>query len=79
MPKKETIGIVISNKMDKTVTVINKKPKPHQKYGKIILKTNKYYVHDATNECKIGDKVKIEETRPLSKQKRWKITSIIKS
>nr|ARW68347.1 ribosomal protein S17 [Chondria sp. (in: red algae)] len=78
MPKKETMGIVISNKMNKTVTVIEKKPVAHRKYGKIILKTNKYYVHDPNNQCKIGDKVKIEEVRPLSKNKRWQITELMK-
>lgn len=78
MPKKETSGIVISNKMDKTVIVIEKKPIAHKKYGKIMLRTNKYYVDDPNNQCKVGDKVKIEETRPLSKNKRWKITELIK-
>lgn len=78
MPKKETYGIVISNKMNKTVTVIEKRPIAHKKYKKIILKTNKYYVDDPNNECKIGDQVRIQETRPLSKNKRWKIIELIK-
>nr|YP_010171010.1 ribosomal protein S17 [Chondria tumulosa]QSD57151.1 ribosomal protein S17 [Chondria tumulosa] len=78
MPKKETQGIVISNKMNKTVIVLNKKPVQHKKYKKTILKINKYYVDDPKNECQIGDKVKIEETRPLSKNKRWKLTKLIK-
>nr|ARW63776.1 ribosomal protein S17 [Chondria sp. (in: red algae)] len=78
MPKKETFGIVISNKMNKTAVVIEKKPITHKKYKKIILRTNRYYADDPNNECKIGDKVKIEETRPLSKNKRWKITELIK-
>lgn len=71
MPLKEIIGTVISNKMDKTITVAVTNKIAHKKYSKIIAKTNKYYVHDAYNECEIGDKVKIKETRPLSKNKRW--------
>ena len=78
MPRKETSGIVISNKMNKTVTVISKNPITHKKYGKILARTNKYYVDDPLNECQIGDTVKIQETRPLSKKKRWKITKIMK-
>nr|YP_009398520.1 ribosomal protein S17 [Lophocladia kuetzingii]ARW67706.1 ribosomal protein S17 [Lophocladia kuetzingii] len=79
MPTKETSGIVISNKMDKTITVIVKKQVSHKKYGKIITKTNKYYAHDPLNQCKIGDKVKIKETRPLSKKKRWTLIELIKN
>ena len=79
MTRKETIGIVISNKMEKTVIVIEKKPIAHKKYGKIISKTNRYYVDDPNNICQIGDKVQIEETRPLSKHKRWRIIELIKS
>lgn len=77
MVKKETFGIVISNKMDKTATVIITYPIKHKKYGKITNKTNKYYVNDPLNKCNIGDKVKIQETRPLSKNKRWKIIEFI--
>ena len=73
MPKKETFGIVVSNKMDKTITVIVKNPTAHKKYGKIITKTNKYYVHDPLNQFNVGDRVKIQETRPLSKKKRWQV------
>ena len=78
MTKKETIGLVISNKMDKTIIVAVKKQISHKKYGKIITKTNKYYVHDALNQCAIGDKVKIQETRPLSKNKRWNLIELLK-
>nr|ARW60654.1 ribosomal protein S17 [Polysiphonia sp.] len=78
MPKKETSGIVISNKMNKTITVIVKNPIAHKKYSKIITKTNKYYVDDPYNKCNIGDRVRIQETRPLSKNKRWKIIELIK-
>lgn len=77
MPKKETIGVVVSNKMNKTVIVIETKPNSHKKYGKIVSKTNRYYVDDPNNECKVGDKVQIEETRPLSKNKRWKIIKLM--
>nr|YP_009399556.1 ribosomal protein S17 [Dictyomenia sonderi]ARW69162.1 ribosomal protein S17 [Dictyomenia sonderi] len=78
MPKKETFGTVVSNKMNKTITVVVKNPSAHKKYGKIINRTNKYYVDDPSNECNIGDTVKIQETRPLSKNKRWKIIELIK-
>nr|YP_009392316.1 ribosomal protein S17 [Osmundaria fimbriata]ARW60878.1 ribosomal protein S17 [Osmundaria fimbriata] len=78
MAKKETFGTVISNRMDKTVTVTVKKQISHKKYGKIITKTNKYYANDPMNECKIGDTVKIQETRPLSKKKRWQVVQLIK-
>ena len=77
MPKKQTLGTVISNRMDKTVIVIEKKPRKHRKYKKIVLRTHRYYADDPNNECKIGDRVRIEETKPLSKNKRWKITAII--
>nr|YP_009395837.1 ribosomal protein S17 [Herposiphonia versicolor]ARW64817.1 ribosomal protein S17 [Herposiphonia versicolor] len=79
MPSKETSGIVISNKMDKTIIVVVKNPIVHKKYGKIMKQTNKYYVDDPNNTCKIGDKVKIQETRPLSKKKRWKIIKLIQN
>nr|QCI04117.1 ribosomal protein S17 [Antithamnionella ternifolia] len=76
----ENLGIVIKNKMDKTITVAVKKQISHRKYGKIIIKTNKYYAHDEHNECNVGDLVKIQETKPISKYKRWKlINKIIKT
>ena len=78
MSLKERTGLVISNKMDKTIIVAVKKQISHKKYGKIITKTNKYYAHDSLNECKIGDTVKIQETRPLSKNKRWNLIELIK-
>nr|YP_009296143.1 ribosomal protein S17 [Schizymenia dubyi]AOM65078.1 ribosomal protein S17 [Schizymenia dubyi] len=71
MQSKEAIGMVISNKMDKTITVAVKTKISHKKYSKIISKTNKYYAHDINNECNIGDVVQIKETRPISKNKRW--------
>lgn len=80
MPIKETLGIVIKNVMDKTITVAVKKPTAHKKYNKIFVKTNKFYAHDEYNECQVGDIVKIQETRPISKNKRWKlINKIIKT
>nr|YP_009395221.1 ribosomal protein S17 [Bryothamnion seaforthii]ARW63989.1 ribosomal protein S17 [Bryothamnion seaforthii] len=78
MLMKEIYGIVISNRMNKTAIVSVKKPITHKKYKKIIKQTNKYYVHDPLNECEIGNKVKIRETRPLSKNKRWKLIELIK-
>lgn len=79
MPIKQTLGIVIKNAMDKTVTVAVKKQASHKKYSKVFIKTNKFYVHDEYNECKVGDIVKIQETKPISKNKRWKlINKIIK-
>nr|WCH56369.1 ribosomal protein S17 [Hypnea sp.] len=77
MPSKETIGIVISNRMEKTITVAIKNQVKHKKYSKIIAKTKKYYAHDEYNECKTGDIVKIKETKPISKIKRWKFISKI--
>ena len=77
MPQKENFGIVISNKMDKTITVSVKKQISHKKYGKIIVRTSKYYAHDENNICEVGDLVKITETRPLSKNKRWILTKLI--
>nr|QVY58034.1 30S ribosomal protein S17 [Betaphycus gelatinus] len=71
MPKQETIGIVISNKMQKTITVAVKTKTAHKKYSKTITKTHKYYVHDENNQCEMGDVVKIQATKPISKQKRW--------
>nr|QJH88329.1 ribosomal protein S17 [Pterocladia lucida] len=78
MPTKQTIGTVISNKADKTVTIIVRKRIPHEKYNKIVTKSNKYYVHDENNICKIGDIIEIQQTRPLSKTKRWKFINKIK-
>ena len=77
MVNKERIAVVVSNKMDKTVTVIVQKLTTHKKYGKIINITNKYYVDDPMNSCNIGDKIRIKETRPISKNKRWKMIEII--
>ena len=77
MSIKEKTGIVVSNKMSKTVTVAVKTKIAHNKYGKVLGRTKKYKVHDENNECNIGDIVKIQETRPLSKTKFWKLISKI--
>ena len=70
-------GVVVSDKMDKTVTVAIVRQVKHSAYGKYIRKTTKYLVHDQKEECSVGDLVRIVETRPLSKNKRWKLERII--
>ncbi len=75
--KKQFIGTVVSDKMDKTVTVLVETLVKHPLYGKYIKRRKKYMAHDENNECKIGDKVLIEETRPLSRRKRWRVRKII--
>ena len=69
-------GVVVSDKTDKTVVVETKRLKTHKKYGKKIKVSKKFMAHDDKNECKIGDVVEIEETRPMSKRKSWEIKSI---
>jgi len=71
------VGNVVSDKMDKTVVVAVERTTRHPLYGKIIRKTKKYKAHDAGNECRIGDKVRIMETRPLSKDKKWRLVEIV--
>jgi len=75
--RKERAGVVTSNKMDKSITVAVKWKEKHPIYGKFVSKTKKYHAHDEKNECTIGDTVKIMETRPLSKTKRWRVIEII--
>ncbi len=75
--RKVRTGIVSSDKMDKTVVVTIKNRVRHPLYGKIINRTVKYKAHDENNECKVGDKVSIMETRPLSKDKRWRVVEIL--
>ena len=70
-------GLVASNKMDKTVVVEVTTPKKHPQYGKYIRRTKRYMAHDEANECSVGDRVTIAETRPLSKNKRWRVQSIV--
>ncbi len=74
---KSKIGQVSSNKMDKTLVVLVESYRNHPLYKKTIRKVKRYKVHDENNECKIGDTVKIVETRPLSKEKRWRVSEII--
>ena len=74
---KSLIGIVVSNKMDKSIVVSVERKIKHPKYGKYVKKTNKFMAHDEKNEAHIGDKVKIWETRPFSKMKRWRIGEIL--
>jgi small subunit ribosomal protein S17 len=75
--RKEKVGKVVSNKMDKSVTVAVERRVKHAMYGKFISKTTKLMAHDEKNECSPGDTVKISETRPLSKNKRWRVVEII--
>jgi small subunit ribosomal protein S17 len=79
MAIKERVGVVVSNKMDKTVVVAIENRSPHLKYGKIVVNTKKYKAHDEENKCAEGDRVRIRETRPLSKTKRWEVAEIITS
>jgi small subunit ribosomal protein S17 len=76
-PRKTLIGKVVSDKMDKTIVVAVENNVKHPLYGKIIKRTYKLKAHDENNECKIGDLVKVMETRPLSKEKRWRLVSIV--
>ncbi len=75
--RKERTGVVFSNKMDKTITVAVKWKEKHPIYGKFVNKTKKFHAHDEKNDCNIGDTVRIMETRPLSKLKRWRLVEII--
>ncbi|MCZ2224037.1 MAG: 30S ribosomal protein S17 [Chitinophagales bacterium] len=75
--RKTRIGVVTSNKMEKTVTVAVERKVKHPIYGKFVKKTTKFHAHDEKNECTIGDIVKIMETRPLSKTKRWRLVEVV--
>jgi len=75
--RKERIGLVVSNKMNKSIVVAVLRKMKHPKYGKFVLKTSKFMAHDEIQECKIGDRVRIMETRPLSKNKCWRLVEII--
>lgn len=75
--RKEKIGVVVSNKMQKTITVAVERKVKHPKYGKFITYTSKFKAHDEKNECGIGDTVRIMETRPMSKLKNWRLVEII--
>ena len=75
--RKVMIGTVTSNKMDKTIVVSVETSVKHPIYGKIVKRTYKLKAHDEENQCQIGDKVKVMETRPLSKDKRWRVVEIV--
>jgi small subunit ribosomal protein S17 len=75
--RKTRVGRVVSDKMEKTIVVAVERNTHHPLYGKTIRKTTKYKVHDADNQCRNGDKVRIMETRPLSKEKNWRLVEII--
>jgi small subunit ribosomal protein S17 len=75
--RKSFVGLVESNKMQNTITVRVSRLVKHKIYGKYIKRSTKYVAHDANNDCNIGDKVKIEATRPLSKTKRWRVVEIV--
>jgi len=75
--RKERIGVVVSNKMDKSITIAVENKVKHPMYGKFIKKTSKFMAHDEKNDCNIGDTVKIMETRPLSKSKNWRLVEVI--
>jgi small subunit ribosomal protein S17 len=75
--KRVLVGRVLSNRMDKTVTVMVERKKRHPLYGKVIALRKKYKAHDADNACQIGDLVQMIESRPLSKEKRWVVTEIL--
>jgi small subunit ribosomal protein S17 len=77
MPVKEKIGIIVSNKMEKTVVVKVESRYPHPIYSKTMVKTRKYLAHDDLGECNIGDQVLVQESRPLSKRKRWIVAKIL--
>ncbi|WP_346238785.1 30S ribosomal protein S17 [Niabella insulamsoli] len=75
--RKTRIGVVTSNKMEKTITVAIERKIKHPIYGKFLKKTSKFHAHDEKNECSIGDTVRIMETRPLSKLKRWRLVEVV--
>jgi small subunit ribosomal protein S17 len=75
--RKTKLGVVSSNKMDKTITVSVERKVKHPLYGKFVKKSTKFHAHDEKNECSIGDTVRIMETRPLSKLKRWRLVEIV--
>ncbi len=75
--RKSRIGLVTSDKMDKTITVAVERKVKHPIYGKFVKKTTKFHAHDEKNECSIGDVVRIMETRPMSKTKRWRLVEVL--
>ena len=76
-PRKVREGVVVSDKMNSTLVVAVNERVSHPRYGKTVQRTKKLYVHDEKNEAKVGDKVRVQETRPLSKLKRWRLTEVV--
>ena len=77
MAVKERVGVVVSDKMQKTVVVAVENRAAHPKYGKIVVRTRRYKAHDEEDQCKVGDRVRIRESRPTSRTKRWAIADIL--
>jgi small subunit ribosomal protein S17 len=77
--RKTRVGEVVSNKMDKTIVIAVVRRVPHAKFGKIVKRTKKLYAHDEENKCAVGDVVRVEETRPLSRLKRWRLVEVLRS
>ena len=75
--RKRLVGVVTSDKMDKTIIVEVATTNSHQRYGKVVRRTKKFKAHDESNECRIGDKVQIIESKPISRHKRWSVVSIL--
>jgi len=75
--RRERVGVVVSNSMEKSIVIAVKQKVKHPIYGKFVNKTSRFMAHDEENACKVGDTVKISETRPLSKNKRWRLVEII--
>ena len=75
--RKIRVGVVSSNKMDKSIVVLVERKVKHPLYGKFVKKSNKFHAHDEKNECSIGDTVRIMETRPISKTKRWRLVEVV--
>ncbi|HEX4887357.1 MAG TPA: 30S ribosomal protein S17 [Luteibaculaceae bacterium] len=75
--RKERVGVVSSNKMEKSIVVVVERKVKHPKYGKFVKQTKKFYAHDDKNDCQIGDTVRIMETKPISKNKRWRLVEIL--
>ncbi len=76
--RKTRVGQVVSNKMEKTIVVAVVRRVPHAKFGKIVKRTKKLYAHDEQNQCAVGDLVRVEETKPLSRLKRWQLVEVLK-
>ena len=79
MAVKERVGLVVSDKLDKTVVGAVENRAPHPKYRKIMVRTKRYKAHDEENKCRVGDRVRIQETRPLSRTKRWTVVDILEN